>query len=112
MAKVNIAYDIYFKGVDEIGSPNDDPEKLATASIVIELPFPPYPGLDIYDQERNIVTGPLTSVCWFTDKKYFVCRVKNQSAYSDEYSNFSFEELVQDAFDDGWEVQVSVPGDG
>ena len=84
-------------GVSE-GSPQPE---VALLHRLLDLPFPPFPGLSLVENEWSC--HPLQAVSWSQGEQCFSCKVE------DEYPRFafdsflSFDDLLRMSLEAGWE---------
>ena len=73
----------------------------------ISLPFPPFIGLELIDEDDNFFwqSGSILKVTWWNNHKggqRFVCSVKDDFPYWRDGCDFSFDWFVKERLESGW----------
>lgn len=72
-----------------------------------ELPFPPYPGLEM--QWPMIRPQKVVSCTWSTEHGRFTCKVEDEYTVNLDIDAPDFDEAVEQAEDEGWTVPSIYP---
>lgn len=98
---------IWAEDPPERGSFSDDigfiPEHLRVG-YALKLPFAPYVGLRITDQNENshFQSGEIIEVTWNNQEKAFICLVEDEAPFVVDGASYEFDWLIDEAMADGW----------
>ena len=68
----------------------------------IELPFPPFIGLDISDEDWN--SGTIEKIRWSMEENRFIAQVKDEFPYSDIDGDYTALMLLNSYEKVGWKM--------
>lgn len=80
--------------------------EFAAFKYVLNLPFVPYVGLSIIDEQENYQfrSGTINNVTWFADQNMFGCWVKDGFPYRSGGYDYDFDYLVERCNKEGWQL--------